>query len=340
MNKNPSQTPVTITLTGAAGQIGYASLFRIAAGEMLGANTRIRLNLLDVPQALRAVEGVAMELADCAFDLVDSINIYDDPQQAFDGANIGMLIGARPRSQGMERGDLLAANAGIFSVQGEAINNGATDDVKILVVGNPANTNAMICASHAPDVPVQRFTALTRLDHNRAVTQLAQTAETTPSEIEGVSIWGNHSATQYPCVTHASIAGKPALEVLQAHGKDEAWIMNTLVPRVAKRGAEIIDVRGGSSVGSAAYAAVQHIKMWTSEEQQPTSMGVATDGSYGVEPGLICSFPVTAGDGQFHIAQGIQLTEAGQKHFEASVQELRDEKETVRSMGLLGERQW
>ena len=253
----PATTPTTVTVTGAAGQIGYALLFRIASGQLLGPDRPVRLRLLEIPQAVRAAEGVALELEDCAFPLLAGVDITDDPTVAFDGVNVALLVGARPRTKGMERGDLLEANGGIFAPQGRAINAGAADDVRVLVVGNPANTNALIAQSAAPDVPADRFTAMTRLDHNRAVAQLAAKLSVPVSEIRKLTIWGNHSATQYPDVSHAEVAGKPAADQV-----DEAWLRDEFIPRVAKRGAEIIEVRGASSAASAANAAIDHVFDW------------------------------------------------------------------------------
>ncbi|MCB2411295.1 malate dehydrogenase, partial [Demequina sp. TTPB684] len=250
--------PVNVTVTGAAGQIGYALLFRVASGQLLGPDVPVRLRLLEIPQAVRAAEGTAMELEDCAFPLLAGIDIFDDAKAAFDGTNVGLLVGARPRSAGMERGDLLAANGGIFGPQGEAINAGAADDVRILVVGNPANTNALIASAHAPDVPAERFNAMTRLDHNRALAQLAAKTGVPVRDIDNVIIWGNHSAKQYPDIAHAVVAGKPAPQVVG----DDAWVRDAFVPTVAKRGAAIIEARGASSAASAANAAMEHVNDW------------------------------------------------------------------------------
>lgn len=329
--------PVTITITGAGGQIGYATLFRIASGQMLGDDTPLRLRLLEIPQGVKAAEGAAMELDDCAFELLESVDVFDDPAQAFEGSNIGMLIGSRPRTAGMERGDLLEANGAIFSVQGKAINDHAAEDIKVVVVGNPANTNALICASHAPDVPADRFTALTRLDHHRAQAQLAHATGSRVGDIEGLAIWGNHSATQYPDVFNATICGRPALEVLKETGKDERWIEDFFIPKVAKRGAEIIEVRGGSSVASAAHGAISHMSSWINGTNgQTTSMAVISDGSYGVDKGLISSFPVTCENGHYEIQHDYKVSDFSQKFIERSVSELRSERDAVKAMGLLG----
>lgn len=326
-------TPVNVTVTGAAGQIGYALLFRIASGQLLGAQTPVRLQLLEIPQGVKAAEGVALELEDCAFPLLSGIDIFDDATAAFDGANVALLVGARPRTAGMERGDLLSANGGIFKPQGEAINAGAADDIRVLVVGNPANTNALIAASHAPDVPTSRFTAMTRLDHNRALTQLATKAGASVTDIQRLAIWGNHSATQYPDITHATIGGRPATEVID----DQAWVEGEFIPRVAKRGAEIIAARGASSAASAANAAVDHVYSWVNgtPEGDWTSAAIVSDGSYGVPEGLISSFPVTSSGGEWHIVPGLEVDEFSRGRIDASVAELGEERDAVRSLGLL-----
>ena len=332
--------PITVTLTGAGGQIGYALLFRIASGAMLGADTPVRLHLLEIPQGLRAAEGAALELQDSAFPLLAGVDVFDDRHAAFAGANVALLVGARPRTAGMERGDLLAANGGIFGPQGEAINAGAADDIRVVVVGNPANTNALIAAAHAPDVPAERFTALTRLDHNRALGQLAPAVATAVGDLRGVTIWGNHSATQFPDVAHATAAGDPVPDLLAARlgGVDAAreWLVDQFIPRVAKRGAEIIEVRGSSSVGSAASAAIDHVRDWVGGTPDGwTSAAVVSDGSYGVPEGLICSFPVDSIDGAWRIRQGLELDAFARQRIEASVAELADERDAVRSLGLL-----
>ncbi|RNL72426.1 malate dehydrogenase [Streptomyces sp. I6] len=328
-----TRTPVNVTVTGAAGQIGYALLFRIASGQLLGADVPVRLRLLEIPQGLKAAEGTAMELDDCAFPLLRGIDITDDPNTAFDGANVALLVGARPRTKGMERGDLLEANGGIFKPQGKAINDHAADDVKVLVVGNPANTNALIAQAAAPDVPAERFTAMTRLDHNRALSQLAARTGVPVSEIRRLTIWGNHSATQYPDVFHAEIAGKNAAEVID----DQAWLADTFIPTVAKRGAAIIEARGASSAASAANAAIDHIHTWVNgtAEGDWTSMGIPSDGSYGVAEGLISSFPVTCKDGTYEIVQGLDVNEFSRTRIDASVKELEEEREAVRGLGLI-----
>ena len=335
-----AKKPITVTLTGAGGQIGYALLFRIASGAMLGADTPVRLHLLEIPQGLRAAEGAALELQDSAFPLLAGVDVFDDPHAAFAGANVALLVGARPRTAGMERGDLLAANGGIFGPQGEAINAGAADDIRVVVVGNPANTNALIASAHAPDVPADRFTALTRLDHNRALGQLAPAVATAVGEIRGVTIWGNHSATQFPDVAHATAAGDPVPDLLAARlgGVDAAreWLVDEFIPRVAKRGAEIIEVRGSSSVGSAASAAIDHVREWVGGTPDGwTSAAVVSDGSYGVPEGLISSFPVDSVDGSWRIRQGLELDAFARQRIDASVAELADERDAVRSLGLL-----
>ncbi|MET7758699.1 malate dehydrogenase [Streptomyces sp. NPDC005389] len=328
-----TRTPVNVTVTGAAGQIGYALLFRIASGHLLGADVPVKLRLLEIPQGVKAAEGTAMELDDCAFPLLKGIDIFDDPNKGFEGANIGLLVGARPRGPGMERGDLLAANGGIFKPQGQAINAHAADDIKILVVGNPANTNALIAQQSAPDVPAERFTAMTRLDHNRALTQLAKKTGASVTDIKRLTIWGNHSATQYPDIFHAEIAGKNAAEIVD----DEAWLADTFIPTVAKRGAAIIDARGASSAASAANAAIDHVHTWVNGTAAGdwTSMGIPSDGSYGVPEGLISSFPVTTKDGKYEIVQGLEINDFSRGRIDASVKELSEERDAVRELGLI-----
>ncbi|MEU2154846.1 malate dehydrogenase [Streptomyces sp. NPDC019396] len=328
-----TRTPVNVTVTGAAGQIGYALLFRIASGQLLGADVPVKLRLLEIPQGLKAAEGTAMELDDCAFPLLQGIDITDDPNVAFDGANVALLVGARPRTKGMERGDLLSANGGIFKPQGKAINDHAADDIRVLVVGNPANTNALIAQAAAPDVPSERFTAMTRLDHNRAISQLAAKTGAAVSDIKRLTIWGNHSATQYPDIFHAEIAGKNAAEIVN----DQAWLADTFIPTVAKRGAAIIEARGASSAASAANAAIDHVHTWVNgtAEGDWTSMGIPSDGSYGVPEGLISSFPVTCKDGEYEIVQGLDINEFSRTRIDASVAELAEEREAVRGLGLI-----
>lgn len=328
-----TRTPVNVTVTGAAGQIGYALLFRIASGHLLGADVPVRLRLLEIPQAVKAAEGTAMELDDCAFPLLSGIDITDDANAAFDGTNVALLVGARPRAKGMERGDLLEANGGIFKPQGKAINDGAADDVRVLVVGNPANTNALIAQAAAPDVPAERFTAMTRLDHNRAISQLASKTGSSVSDIRKLTIWGNHSATQYPDIFHAEIAGKNAAETVN----DEQWLADDFIPTVAKRGAAIIEARGASSAASAANAAIDHVFSWVNgtPEGDWTSMGIPSDGSYGVPEGLISSFPVTCTGGAYQIVQGLEINDFSRTRIDASVQELTEERDAVRGLGLI-----
>lgn len=328
-----TRTPVNVTVTGAAGQIGYALLFRIASGHLLGPDVPVSLRLLEIPQGLKAAEGTAMELDDCAFPLLRGIEITDDPNVGFAGANVALLVGARPRTKGMERGDLLSANGGIFKPQGKAINDNAADDIKVLVVGNPANTNALIAQAAAPDVPAERFTAMTRLDHNRAISQLAAKTGAAVSDIKKLTIWGNHSATQYPDIFHAEIAGKNAAEVVS----DEAWLADTFIPTVAKRGAAIIEARGASSAASAANAAIDHVHTWVNGTAAGdwTSMGIPSDGSYGVPEGIISSFPVTTKDGAYEIVQGLDINEFSRARIDASVKELTEERDAVRELGLI-----
>ncbi len=327
-----TSSPVTVTVTGAAGQIGYALLFRIASGQLLGPDTPVRLRLLEIPQAVKAAEGTAMELDDCAFPLLAGIDITDDANVAFDGTNVALLVGARPRTKGMERGDLLEANGGIFAPQGQAINDHAADDVRVLVVGNPANTNALIAQSSAPDVPAERFTAMTRLDHNRAVAQLAKKLEVPVTEIRRMTIWGNHSATQYPDLFHAEVGGKTAAEQV-----DESWLRDAFIPTVAKRGAAIIEARGASSAASAANAAIDHVYDWVhgTAEGDWTSAAIPSDGSYGVAEGLISSFPVTSKNGKWEIVQGLDIDEFSRSRIDASVAELVEERDAVKALGLL-----
>jgi malate dehydrogenase len=328
-----ARTPVTVTVTGAAGQIGYALLFRIASGHLLGTDVPVRLRLLEITPALKAAEGTAMELDDCAFPLLSGIDITDDATAAFDGCNVALLVGARPRTAGMERGDLLSANGGIFKPQGEAINAGAADDIRVLVVGNPANTNALIAASHAPDVPKSRFTAMTRLDHNRAKSQLAKKTGVTVNDITNLTIWGNHSATQYPDIFHARINGQNAADVVN----DQAWLESDFIPTVAKRGAAIIEARGASSAASAANAAIDHVHSWVNgtPEGDWVSAAIASDGSYGVPEGIISSFPVTSSGGEWEIVQGLDISDFSRARIDASVAELVDERNAVTELGLI-----
>ena len=325
--------PVKVTVTGAAGQIGYALLFRIASGQMLGPDTPVNLSLLEIPDAVTAAEGTAMELEDCAFPLLAGIEISDQPKDAFDGANIAMLVGARPRGPGMERSDLLEANGGIFKPQGEAINEGAADDIRVLVVGNPANTNALIASAAAPDVPRERFTAMTRLDHNRAIAQLSSKLEVPIEEIRNMTIWGNHSTTQYPDLVHTLVNGQSAWDLVD----DETWIKDDFIPQVAKRGAAIIEARGASSAASAANAAIDHVRDWVrgTPPGNWTSMAIPTDGSYGIDEGIISSFPVICAGGEYTIVEGLELDGFSRERIDASVAELFEERDAVAGMGLV-----
>ena len=327
-----ANAPVNITVTGAAGNIGYALLFRIASGALLGPDQRVNLRLLEIPPAVKAAEGTAMELFDSAFSTLGSVDIFDDAKAAFEGANIAFLVGSMPRKAGMERADLLSANGGIFGPQGEALNAGAADDIKVLVVGNPANTNALIAASHAPDIPSSRFTAMTRLDHNRALAQLATKAGCHVTDIDKVTVWGNHSSTQYPDLTQATVKGAPITDILA----DRAWVENDFIPTVAKRGAAIIDARGASSAASAASAAIDHVHDWVlGTSGSWTSSSVMSDGSYGVPEGIISSFPCTSENGEWKIVQGLEIDDFSRGRIDASAAELVEEKNTVASMGLI-----
>ena len=327
-----ANAPVNITVTGAAGNIGYALLFRIASGALLGPDQRVNLRLLEIPPAVKAAEGTAMELFDSAFPTLGSVDIFDDAKAAFEGANIAFLVGSMPRKAGMERADLLSANGGIFGPQGEALNAGAAEDIKVLVVGNPANTNALIAASHAPDIPSSRFTAMTRLDHNRALAQLATKAGCHVTDIDKVTVWGNHSSTQYPDLTQATVKGAPITDILA----DRAWVENDFIPTVAKRGAAIIDARGASSAASAASAAIDHVHDWVlGTSGSWTSSSVMSDGSYGVPEGIISSFPCTSENGEWKIVQGLEIDDFSRARIDASAAELVEEKNTVASMGLI-----
>ncbi|TQO20691.1 malate dehydrogenase (NAD) [Rhodoglobus vestalii] len=321
---------VKITVTGAAGQIGYALLFRIASGAMFGPDVPIELRLLEVPQAMRAAEGIAMELDDCAFPQLKSVDISDDPTRAFDGTSVALLVGSRPRTAGMERGDLLAANGGIFGPQGRAINDTAAADIRVLVVGNPANTNAMIAAAHAPDVPAARFNAMTRLDHNRALSQLARHTGAPVSSLARMTIWGNHSATQYPDLSQALITGDPVKV-------EQGWVEREFIPTVAGRGAAIIDARGSSSAASAANAAIDHMRDWMrgTKAGDWTSAGIVSHGSYGVPAGLVCSFPVTSSGGNWQVVPDLPINAFSRSRIDGSVAELLDERAAVAALGLL-----
>ncbi|HET9101745.1 MAG TPA: malate dehydrogenase [Solirubrobacteraceae bacterium] len=333
MSTASDKTPVKVAVTGAAGQIGYAILFRIASGQLLGPDTPVQLSLLEIPQAVKAAEGTAMELDDCAFPLLRSVDIYDDPSAAFDGVNIALLVGARPRSKGMERGDLLEANGGIFKPQGKALNDGAASDVKILVVGNPANTNCLIAASHAPDIPRERFTAMMRLDHNRAIAQVAAKAGVTVSDVTNMTIWGNHSATQYPDVFNAKVKGQAAAEVIG----DQGWIENDFIPTVQKRGAAIIEARGASSAASAANAAVDHVHDWVlgTPDGDWVSMAIPSTGAYGIEEGIFSGHPCTCSGGEYTVVEGLELDEFSRGRVDATVAELREEAAAVKDLGLI-----
>ena len=328
-----SKTPVKVAVTGAAGQICYSLLFRIASGALLGPDQPVELRLLEITPALKALEGVVMELDDCAFPLLAGVQIGDDARTIFDGVNAAMLVGARPRTAGMERGDLLSANGAIFTAQGKALNDVAAADVHVLVTGNPANTNALIAMSNAPDIPKERFNALTRLDHNRAISQLAAKTGVPVTSIKQMTIWGNHSATQYPDLFHAEVDGKNAAELVG----DQAWLENEFIPTVAKRGAAIIAARGSSSAASAANATVEHMRDWLlgSASGDWVSMAVPSDGSYGVPEGLISSFPCVTKDGGYEIVQGLDINDFSRAKIDASVAELTDEKNAVRDLGLI-----
>jgi malate dehydrogenase len=323
-------SPVKVAVTGAAGQIGYALLFRIASGQLLGPDTPIALKLLEIPQAVKAAEGTTLELTDCAFPLLASVDIYDDPAQAFDGVDIAMLVGARPRSKGMERADLLEANGAIFKPQGEALNAGAADGVKVLVVGNPANTNALILAANAPDIPAEQITAMTRLDQNRAVALLAQKLGVSVDDVSDLVVWGNHSPSMFPDLFNAKVNGERAADQV-----DMDWYENDYIPRVGKRGAEVIAARGSSSAASAANAAIDHVRDWVSGADGLLSMAVASDGSYGVTEGIISSFPVRCAGGSYEIVQGLEVADFAQAKIDATVKELTDERAAVSELGLI-----
>jgi len=323
------KTPVTVTVTGAAGQIGYALLFRIASGAMLGADQPVRLNLLDITPALDALEGVRMELEDCAFPLLAGITCSDDPNIAFADTDYALLVGARPRGPGMERKDLLEANAAIFSVQGQAMNAVASRNIKVLVVGNPANTNALIAMHNAPDIAGTQFTAMTRLDHNRAITQIAQKTGARTTDVTHMTIWGNHSATQYPDLYNTRVNGESAIELV-----DQTWFEDTFIPTVQQRSAAIIKARGASSAASAANAAIDHMRTWAlgTAENDWTSMGVLSTGAYGVPEGLIYSFPCACKDGVYHVVEGLEINEFSRAKMDATAQELSEERDAVRHL--------
>ncbi len=323
------KAPVRVSVTGAAGQISYSLLFRIASGQMLGNDQPVILQLLEITPAMKALEGVVMEIDDCAFPLVGGIEISDDANVAFRDAQFALLVGARPRGPGMERSDLLEANGGIFTVQGKALNDNAARDVRVVVVGNPANTNAWTCMKSAPDIAPGQFTAMTRLDHNRAKAQLAAKAGTSVSEVRKVTIWGNHSTTQYPDLSQASVAGKAALEVV-----DQSWYENDYIPRVAKRGAEIIEARGASSAASAANAALEHMRDWVlgTPEGDWTSMAIPSDGSYGIEEGLMYSFPVVCKGGNYSIVPDLPVSDFSRARMDATASELKEEQAAVKKL--------
>ncbi|MEC8999637.1 MAG: malate dehydrogenase [Actinomycetota bacterium] len=328
-----STTPVRVAVTGAAGQIGYSLVYRIASGALLGSDQPVVLQLLEIPPAMGALEGVAMELDDCAFPLLADMVLTDDPGTAFDSANVALLVGSRPRTKGMERQDLLEANGAIFTVQGRALNDRAADDLKVLVVGNPANTNSLIAMNSAPDVPDERFTAMMRLDHNRAMTQVAQKLGVAVTEVSNMTIWGNHSATQYPDLFHCRVGGTSAAEAVG----DQSWLEDDFIPTVQQRGAAIIEARGASSAASAANAAIDHVHDWMmgTAEDDWVSMGVPSDGTYGVPEGLLCGFPTRCEGGEWSIVQGLELDEFSRTRIDASVAELEAEREMVRSLGLI-----
>ena len=324
--------PVRVTVTGAAGQIGYSIVFRIASGQLLGPDQPVDLRLLEIPQAMGALEGVAMELVDCAFPLLANLDLHDQPGDAFDGANIGLLVGSRPRTKGMERAELLSENGKIFTVQGKALNEQAADDLKVLVVGNPANTNCLIAMNNAKDIPRERFTAMLRLDHNRAIAQLANKLEVPVTDVSQMGVWGNHSPTMYPDLFHAHVAGKIAAGVVD----DQEWIENDFLPNVGKRGAAIIEARGASSAASAASAAIDHVHDWvTGTSGGWVSMGIASDGSYSVPEGLISGFPCTCENGEYKIVEGIDIDAFSREKIDASIAELVSERDTVAGQGLI-----
>jgi malate dehydrogenase len=323
--------PVRVTVTGAAGQIGYSIVFRIASGQLLGEDQPVDLRLLEIPPAMGALEGVAMELVDCAFPLLAGLDLHDNAEDAFDGTNIALLVGSRPRTKGMERAELLGENGKIFTGQGKALNDRAANDVKVLVVGNPANTNCLIAMSNAPDIPRERFTSMMRLDHNRAVAQLANKAVVPVTDITQMGVWGNHSPTMYPDLFHAQIRGEQATKVVD----DMEWIEDEFLPGVGKRGAAIIEARGASSAASAANAAIDHVDDWVTGNADWVSMGVPSDGSYGIPEGLICGFPCLCDGGGYKIVEGLELDEFSRAKIDASVAELTDERDTVKQLGLV-----
>ncbi len=328
-----SNEPVRVAVTGAAGQIGYSLLFRIASGALLGPDQPVILQLLEIPPAMGALEGVVMELDDCAFPLLEATVTTDDANAAFDGVDVALLVGSRPRTKGMERSELLEANGAIFTAQGKALSDNAADDVKVLVVGNPANTNALIAMSNAPAIDDSQFTAMTRLDHHRAKAQLAAKVGVPVRDVSRMTIWGNHSATQYPDIFHAEVDGRSAAELVD----DQAWIEDDFIPTVQKRGAAIIEARGASSAASAANAAIAHMHDWVlgTPEGDWVSMAVPSDGSYGVEAGLMSSFPCTCKDGRYSIVTGLELNEFSRERIDRSVAELAEERDVVDQLGLI-----
>lgn len=330
---SPTPAPINVVVTGAAGQIGYAALFRIAAGAMLGHDTPVRLRLLELPDAVRAAEGVVMELDDGAFPLLAGADIHDDPVRAFDGVDVALLIGSRPRTKGMERADLLGANAQIFAAAGAALNAGASSDIRVLVVGNPANTNALVASAHAPDIPRERFTALTRLDHNRAVAALARHTGAPVTDISRMSIWGNHSPTQYPDIFHAIVGGRSGADF----AADTRWLADDFIPTVARRGTAIIEARGASSAASAANGAIDHIDDWVhgTPDGDWTSVALPSPGVYGIEEGLVCSFPCRSREGRWEIVENLDINAFSRARIDASVDELRAERDAVAALGLL-----
>jgi malate dehydrogenase len=324
--------PVRVTVTGAAGQIGYSIVFRIASGQLLGPDQPVDLRLLEIPPAMGALEGVAMELIDCAFPLLSGLDLHDHPADAFDGTNVALLVGSRPRTKGMERAELLSANGEIFTVQGKALGDVAASDVKVLVVGNPANTNCLIAMNNAPDIPRERFTSMMRLDHNRAVAQLAAKLGVPVTEISRMGVWGNHSPTMYPNLEHAQVGGRVAAGVVD----DQAWIENEFLPNVGKRGAAIIEARGASSAASAANAAIGHVRDWVAgTDGEWVSMGVPSDGSYGIPEGLITGFPCTCAGGEWSIVEGLEIDDFSRRMIDASVAELVGERDTVAEQGMI-----
>jgi malate dehydrogenase len=323
--------PVRVTVTGAAGQIGYSLVFRIASGQLLGPGQRVDLRLCEIPPAMGALEGVAMELVDCAFPLLAGLDLHDDPRPAFDGVNVVLLVGSRPRTKGMERAELLGENGKIFTVQGKALEERAAADVKVLVVGNPANTNCLIAMNNAPGIPSERFTSMMRLDHNRAIAEVAAKLGVSVSDISKMGVWGNHSPTMYADLFHAEVRGESAAKVVD----DDAWIEDEFLPSLGKRGAAIIEARGASSAASAANAAIDHVRDWLEGTPEWVSMGVPSDGSYGVPEGLICGFPCTCANGEWEIVPGLDIEGLSRTKIDASVAELIDERSTVEAQGLI-----